>query len=83
MWSEALLGFYWDLALGSAITIAQFQITKAWHVVRVALFLNSVKEVEKSLGALNVSERKQLTEIHDAVYQAVYRRERRPWWKFW
>jgi hypothetical protein len=35
MWSEALLGFYWDLALGSAITIAQFQITKAWHVVRV------------------------------------------------
>ena len=42
-------------------------ITKAWHVVRVALFLNSVKEVEKSLGTLNVSERKQLTEIHDAV----------------
>jgi len=26
-----------------------------------------VKEVEKSLGTLNVSERKQLTEIHDAV----------------
>jgi len=45
--------------------------------------LDSVKEVEKAAGALNVSERKKLTEIHDAVYEAVYRRKRRPWWKFW
>jgi len=32
---EALLGFYSDLDLASAITITQYQITKAWHVVRV------------------------------------------------
>ena len=53
-------------------------LTDGW-----ALLLDSVKEVKKSAGALNDSERKQLTEIHDAVYQAVYRRKRRPWWKFW
>ena len=53
-------------------------LTDGW-----ALLLDSVKEVEKSAGALNASERKKLTEIHDAVYQTVYRRKRRPWWKFW
>lgn len=53
-------------------------LTDGW-----ALLLNSVKEVEKSAGALNATERKKLTEIHDAVYQAVYRRKRKPWWKFW
>jgi len=53
-------------------------LTDGW-----ALFLDSVKEVEKSAGALDVTERKKLTEIHDAVYQAVYPRMRRPWWKWW
>ena len=53
-------------------------LTDGW-----ALLLDSVKEVEKAAGALNVSERKKLTEIHDAIYEAVYRRKRRPWWKLW
>ena len=48
-----------------------------------ALLLDSVKKVEKSADALNESERKTLTEIHDAVYQAVYRRKRRRWWTLW
>jgi hypothetical protein len=53
-------------------------LTDGW-----ALLLDSVKEVEKSAGTLTASERKKLTEIHDAVYEAVYRRRRRPWWKLW
>lgn len=53
-------------------------LTDGW-----ACLLDSVKEVEKSADLLNVSERNKLAEIHDAVYEAVYRRKRRPWWKFW
>jgi hypothetical protein len=37
-------------------------LTDGW-----ALFLDSVNEVEMSAGALNVSERQKLAEIHDAV----------------
>ncbi len=53
-------------------------LTDGW-----SCFLESVKEVEKSAPLLNMSERKKLAKIDDAVYEAVYRRKRTPWWKLW
>jgi hypothetical protein len=51
-------------------------LTDGW-----ALFLDAIQEVEKS-DAFTDPEKKTIAEIHDAVYEAVYRRKRKAWWKF-
>ena len=53
-------------------------LTDGW-----ALFLDAVQEVERKSDAFTDSEKKTIAEIHDAVYEAVYRRKRKAWWKFW
>ena len=53
-------------------------LTDGW-----VLFLDAIQEVERKSGAFTESEKKAMAEIHDAVYEAVYRRKRRAWWKFW
>lgn len=53
-------------------------LTDGW-----ALLLDAVREVEsKAASVFSDSEKEALSKIHDAVYQAVYRRTRKAWWKF-
>lgn len=53
-------------------------LTDGW-----ALLLDAVREVEsKAASVLTDSEREKISEIHDTVYHAVYRRERKPLKKF-
>jgi hypothetical protein len=53
-------------------------LTDGW-----ALLLDAVGEVEsKGASVLSDSEREKISEIHDTVYHLVYRRERKPWNKF-
>lgn len=53
-------------------------LTDGW-----AFLLDAVREVEnKTTSVLTGSEKELIREIHDTVYHAVYRRERKAWWKF-
>ena len=53
-------------------------LTDGW-----ALLLDAVREVEgKGASVLSEPELQKISEIHDTVYHAVYRRERKPWVKF-
>ena len=45
-------------------------------------FLDSIKKVQKNPG-LSASQKKTLGHLHDAAYNAVYRRKPGKWWKFW
>jgi len=53
-------------------------LTDGW-----ALLLDAVREVENNADVLTDSEKEAISTIHDAVYQAVYRRKRKGWWRFW
>ena len=53
-------------------------LTDGW-----ALLLDAVREVESNAAVLTDAEKEAIRTIHDAVYQAVYRRKRKNWWKFW
>ena len=53
-------------------------LTDGW-----ALLLDAVREVESRVASvLTESDRAKIGEIHDTVYHIVYRRERKPWNKF-
>ncbi len=54
-------------------------LTDGW-----ALLLDAVREVEsRAKPVFTDSEKELIGSIHDTVYRAVYRRKRKPWWKFW
>jgi hypothetical protein len=54
-------------------------LTDGW-----ALFLESVKKVEKEYASqLSDTQKSLLTAIHEAAYEAVYRRSMKPWWRLW
>ncbi len=53
-------------------------LTDGW-----ALLLGAVREVESNAAVLTDSEKEAIRTIHDAVYQVVYRRKRKGWWRFW
>lgn len=53
-------------------------LTDGW-----ALLLDAVREVESKVASVLVeSDREKIGKIHDTVYHAVYRRECKPWNKF-
>ena len=54
-------------------------LTDGW-----ALFLESIECVrDEYQNNLDKNEKLLLKNIHAAVYQAVYRRKFKPWWKIW
>lgn len=54
-------------------------LTDGW-----AFLLDALREVESGgADVLTDSEKDVLCRIHDAVYEAVYRRKRKGWWKVW
>ena len=54
-------------------------LTDGW-----AIFLDEVKKIDwHAKRLLGEPDCKIIGEIHNAAYKAVYRRDRRPWWKFW
>ena len=53
-------------------------LTDGW-----AQLLDAVREVESNATVLTDAEKQAIGTIHDAVYQAVHRRKRKGWWRFW
>jgi len=53
-------------------------LTDGW-----AQLLDAVREVESNAAVLTDAEKEAIGTIHDAVYQAVYRRKRKGRWRFW